>query len=172
VKIWSPNGSRFSAAVICGLFALTAITAAATLNGALPGPLPLFPRSNWWNADVSQAPLDPSSANFISFIGTTRRLHPDFGGEASPGSVEIYGFPFVVVDGTQPKKAVEFAYSDESDGVNHTTDQSYPFYPIPDEAITQAHWIEGGHPGNVDLRNSSDRHLLIVDHTNRHLYEL
>ena len=146
--------------------------AAATLNGPLPGPLPLFPRTNWWNADVSQAPVDPASANFIAFIGATRRLHPDFGGEASPGSNEIYGFPYVVVDGTQPKKAVEFVYSDESDGVNHTTNQSYAFYPIPDEAITQAHWIEGGQAGNVDLRSSSDRHLLIVDRDNRHLYEL
>ena len=41
-----------------------------------------------------------ASASFISFIGTTRRLHPDFGGEASPGSVEIYGFPYIVVDGS------------------------------------------------------------------------
>ena len=67
---------------------------------------------------------------------------------------------------------MQFEYSDESDGVNHTTDQSFPFYPIPDEAITQPHWIEGGQPGNVDLRSSSDRHLLIVDRDNRHLYEL
>jgi hypothetical protein len=164
--------SRVPAVVACVMLVLTIGAAAATLNGTLPGPLPLFPRNNWWNADVSQAPLDPSSANFISFIGTTRRLHPDFGGEASPGSDEIYGFPYVVVDGTQPKKTVQFAYSDESDGVNHTTDQSYPFYPIPDEAITQAHWIEGGQPGSADLRDESDRHLLIVDRDNRHLYEL
>ena len=61
---------------------------------------------------------------------------------------------------------------DESDGVNHDTGQSFPFYPIPDEAITQAHWIEGGEPGNVDRRSVSDRHLLIVDRDNRHLYEL
>ena len=167
-----PQISRLSVAIACVMLALTIVTAAATLNGALPGPLPLFPRSNWWNTDISQAPIDPASANFISFIGTTRRLHPDFGGEASPGSVEIYGFPYVVVDGNQAKKAVEFQYSDESDGVNHATDQSIPFYPIPDEAITQAHWIEGGQPGNVDLRSSSDRHLLIVDRDNRHLYEL
>ena len=167
-----PQISRLSAAIACAMLALTIVTAAATLNGALPGPLPLFPRSNWWNTDISQAPIDAASANFISFIGTTRRLHPDFGGEASPGSDEIYGFPYVVVDGSQPKKAVEFQYSDESDGVNHATDQSYPFYPIPDEAIAQAHWIEGGQPGNVDLRSSSDRHLLIVDRDNRHLYEL
>ena len=168
----SEQTPRVAAAVACVVIALTIGAAAATLNGTLPGPLPLFPRSNWWNADVSHAPLDPASAHFISFIGTTRRLHPDFGGEASPGSDEIYGFPYVVVDGTLPKKSVQFAYSDESDGVNHTTGQSYPFYPIPDEAITEAHWIEGGQPGNVDLRSSGDRHLLIVDRDNRHLYEL
>ena len=166
------RASRTSAVIVCIVLALAVAAAAATLNGVLPGPLPLFPRTNWWNADVSQAPLDSSSANFISFIGTTRRLHPDFGGEASPGSDEVYGFPYVVVDGSQPKKAVEFDYSDESDGVNHTTDQSVPFYPIPDEAIAHAHWIEGGQPGNVDLRSTSDRHLLIVDRDNRHLYEL
>ena len=166
-----PRG-RLSAATVYVVLALTVVTAAATLNGELPGPLPLFPRSNWWNTDISQAPVDPASASFISFIGTTRRLYPDFGGEESPGSVEIHGFPYVVVDGNQPRKAVEFQSSGESDGVNHATDQSYPFYPIPDEAITLPHWIEGGQPGNVDLRSSSDRHLLIVDGDNRHLYEL
>ena len=116
----------------------------------------------------------PPRAAFITFInnGSTRRLHPDFGGEASPGSVAIYGFPYIVVDGTQPKKTVQFNYSDESDGVNHTTDQSFPFYPIPDEAITQPHWVEGGDPGNVDRRSACDRHLIIVDRDNRHLYEL
>ena len=103
-----PSLSRLAAAIVCAMLALTIVTAAATLNGALPGPLPLFPRSNWWNSDISQAPIDPASASFISFIGTTRQLHPDFGGEASPGSVAIYGFPYVVVDGTQAKKAVEF----------------------------------------------------------------
>src|ERR1044072_3642223 len=150
------------------------LVAAATLGGALPAPLPLFPADNWWNVDVSAAPLDPASSAYINFInnGGTRRLHPDFGGEASPGSVRIYGFPYIVVDGTQPKRAVQFLYSDESDGVNHTTDQSFPFYPIPDEAITQPHWVEAGDPGNVDRRGEVDRHILIVDRDNRHLYEL
>jgi hypothetical protein len=166
------RASRSSAATVCIVLALCVAAAAAALNGSLPGPLPLFPRTNWWNTDISQAPPDPASANFITFIGTTRRLHPDFGGEVSPGSDEIYGFPYVVIDGSLPKKAVEFEYSAESDGVDHATDQSVPFYPIPDQAITEAHWIEGGQPGNVDLRSSSDRHLLIVDRDNRHLYEL
>ncbi len=143
-------------------------------NGALPGPFPLFPPDNWWNLDMTSAPVDSNSAAFISFInnGGTRRLHPDFGGDVSAGSVAIYGMPYVVVDGTQAKKAVQFLYSDESDGVDHTTNTSFPFYPIPDEAITQAHWIEGGWPGNQDMRSSNDRHLLIVDRDNKSLYEL
>ena len=156
------------------LLAAPAILSAPTPNGALPGPFPLFPATNWWNLDVSSAPVDPNSAAYVAFIhnGGTRRLHPDFGGEVSPGSVAIYGMPYVVVDGTQPKKTVQFHYWRESDGVNQATGQSLPFYPIPDEAITQPHWIEGGQPGNLDLRASSDRHLLLVDRDNRHLYEL
>lgn len=143
-------------------------------GGPLPGPLPLFPSTNWWNLDISAAPVDAASANFINFInnGGTRRLHPDFGGEESPGSVAIYGMPYAVVGGAQPKQAVTFDYRDESDGVNYSTGQGVPFYPIPAQAATQAHWIEGGAAGNVDQRSSSDRHLLMVDCTNKHLYEL
>jgi hypothetical protein len=69
-------------------------------------------------------------------------------------------------------KAVQFQYFDESDGVEHQTDSSYPFYPIPPEVISQPFWIEGGDPGNIDLRSSQDRHLLIVDKDRNHLYEL
>src|SRR5262249_41621660 len=76
--------------------------------GQLPGPLPLFPADNWWNQDISAAPIDPRSAQFVAFIGTSRRLHPDFGGYESPGSVNVYGFPYLTVPGTQPKKSVQF----------------------------------------------------------------
>src|SRR6516165_2143983 len=68
-------------------------------GAALPAPLPLFPADNWWNTDVSAAPVDGNSASYIAFInnGGTRKLHPDFGGTASPGSVDIYGMPYAVV---------------------------------------------------------------------------
>ena len=138
-------------------------------GGALPGPLPLFPPDNWWNLDISGAPVDANSAGFISFInnGSIRHLHPDFGGEVFPGSAQVYGMPYAVVDGTQPQLTVDFVlYPDESDGVG------VPFYPIPTQAISQPHWIEGGDPGNVDLRSSEDRHLFIVDRDNKYLYEL
>ena len=153
---------------------VSVLIAATTLGGPLPMPLPLFPADNWWNADISAVTVDPNSDAYISFInnGSVRRAHPDFGGDVSLGSVQTYGMPYAVVDGTTAKKSVLFQYASESDGVNHSTGASFPFYPIPDEAITQAHWVEGGEPGNVDRRSTSDRHLLIVDRDNRHLYEL
>jgi hypothetical protein len=143
-------------------------------GAAPPGPLPVFPADNWWNADISSAPVDPGSAGYITFVnnGGVRHLHPDFGGEASPGSIAIYGFPYAVVDGAQPKLPVTFQYWDESDGVNVATHLGMNFYPIPAQAIGGSHWIEGGDPGSVDLRSQSDRHLLLIDCTNQHLYEL
>lgn len=148
----------------------------STRGAALPQPLPLFPSDNWWNLDISNWPVDTNSANFISFInnGTTpRRLHPDFGGNAGTGN-DIYGMPYAVVTNATNAdlKAVQFQYSSESDGVDHGTNTSFPFYPIPPEAISQPFWIEGGDPGNVDRRSSQDRHLLIVDKDRNHLYEL
>jgi hypothetical protein len=147
----------------------------AARGGPLPQPLPLFPADNWWNLDISSWPVDSNSASFISFInnGGTRRLHPDFGGDAGSG-YSIYGMPYAVVTNVTDAdlKAVQFDYADESDGVDHSTNTSFPFYPIPSEAITQPYWIEGGDPGNVDLRSSEDRHLLIVDKDRNYLYEL
>lgn len=141
----------------------------AERNGPLPAPLPLFPSDNWWNQDITHAPVDPRSGQIIEFIGGANRgMHPDFGGFA--GGQDIYGMPYVVVDGPQPKRAVVFDYQEQSDGVNHQTGQSFPFYPIPDEAITEPYWIEGGPPGNSGV--GGDRHMLIVDRDNRHLYEL
>ena len=178
-----PQGRTLLAALLA-VAALGSIVAASnTLGGALPGPLPIFPRDNWWNADISAAPVDPASAAYITFIGATKGMHPDLGGDVSAGSVQVYGFPYAVVDSTATAlgnsldytatlRTVQFQYADESDGVDHATNLSVPFYPIPDEAIAQAHWVEGGDPGNVDLRSSSDRHLLIVDRDRRYLYEL
>src|SRR5947209_20365893 len=104
--------------------------ASTPVEGAAPTvPLPLFPSNNWWNLDISSAPVDANSASYVAFInnGGTRHLHPDFGGEVSPGSVDIYGMPYAIVDGSQPKQAVTFNYWDESDGVNCSTRQGIHF---------------------------------------------
>ena len=142
-------------------------------GAALPNnPSPIFPADNWWNQNIQSAPVDPNSQTYINFIGGTRSLHPDFGGEVSPGSVAMYGMPYAIVGGSQPLQAVTFQYWSESDGVDYTTGQGFPFYPIPLEAITQAHWVEGGAPANVDQRSTSDRHVLIIDCDNEDVYEL
>jgi hypothetical protein len=169
-----PLLNLLAGAALCGAIlpaALAQCPPEVPVQGA-PPPLPVFPADNWWNQDISAAPLDPNSASFIDFIGGTRTLHPDFGGEAKPGSVAIYGFPYAIVDGSQPRQKVKFLYWDESDGVDHDTGKSLPFYPLPAEAITEPHWVEGGAPANVDQRKKNDRHLLVIDCTNKHLYEL
>jgi hypothetical protein len=153
-------------------------TAALAINSVRGGALaqPLFPADNWWNLDISSWPLDANSTGFISFInnGSTRRLHPDFGGDDTSTTNGIYGMPYAVVSGVSnfDLKPVQFQYWDESDGVDLKTGASLPFYPIPPEVITQARWVEGGDPGNVDKRSSQDRHLLILDRDRNYLYEL
>ena len=149
------------------LSAPAAFAQSAQPGGALPGPLPLFPADNWWNADVSSAPVDPHSASFINFIGGNVGLHPDFGGNADPFP-EVYGMIYIVVPGTQPLVPVTFVeFGDESDAGAPGRPAGYP---IPEEAKTQARWIEGGYPGNADP--GGDRHMLIVDRDHRILFEL
>ncbi|MFO1314453.1 MAG: hypothetical protein U1F58_02525 [Burkholderiales bacterium] len=157
----------FAAALLAVTAAHAQCPAQVPAQGApLRGAAPLFPADNWWNADVSAAPIDPMSPAYIAFIGAGRRLHPDFGGEVAPGSVATYGMPYAVVNGAQPRVAVTFDYADESDGAG------VPFYPLPAQAIAQPHWVEGGAPAAVDQRSQADRHLLVVDCDRRHLYEL
>jgi hypothetical protein len=145
-----------------------AILQAATppvLNESLSG-RQVFPATNWWNTDISSAPIDSRSAALIDFISgrtatnTTaiRRLHPDFGPPP-------YGFPYVVVSGDQARVPVTFVpYASESDpGV-----PGLPGYPIPDEARTQPNYIEGGVAGGG---SSGDRHLLVIDRDRWILYE-
>src|SRR5436309_14767472 len=104
--------ARPLAATLVAIVALVSLVAAAAsvLGGAIPGPLPIFPRDNWWNLDITTAPVDPASASYITFIGSTRTAHPDFGGDVSPGSAQVYGFPYAVVDSTVTARAVQFQY--------------------------------------------------------------
>jgi hypothetical protein len=138
---------------------------APPLNAPLTG-RQVFPISNWWNLDVTRAPVDARSTELIAWIsGRTatnvtaeRRLHPDFG--PSPG-----GFPYVVVSGDQPRVPVTFLEgADESD----TGAPGLSGYPIPDQARSEPDYIEGGEPGGG---TSGDRHLLVIDRDRWLLYE-
>jgi hypothetical protein len=154
---------------LVALTAAVSVLAVAALSASLTEPLvgrQVFPATNWWNLDISSAPVDSSSRAYIDFVsgrttaGSTavRRLHPDFGPPP-------YGIPYVVVGGTQPRVPVTFVnYGDESD----PGAPGEPGYPIPNEAKTQPNYIEGGVPGGG---TSGDRHLLIVDRDRWLLFE-
>jgi hypothetical protein len=133
-------------------------TTAVTLNDDFSGRR-LFPDSNWWNQEITNAPVDPQSAAFINFIGASRTLHPDFGPPP-------YGIPYVGVGGSEPRTTVTFVdYPSESDrGAGSETG-----YPIPDAAKTQPNFIEGARPGGG---SDGDRHLIIVDRDRWLLFEL
>ena len=149
------------------LLVLLAVTAAVVclkaatppvLEGSLVG-RQLFPVSNWWNQDISGAPVDTNSAGFINFIGGTRKLHPDFG--PTP-----YGFPYMLVSGDQALVPVTWtAYGDESDDGAPGLPAGYP---MPNEAKTQAGYIEGNVAGGG---TSGDRHMIMVDVDHWLLYE-
>ncbi len=146
--------------------------AQAVQGGALPGPLPLFPPTNWWNANVTSAPVDPNSAAILAWIGLSKGMHPDFGGNSSPAPA-IYGMPYAVVPGTQPLETMAFDYASESDVGAPGRPAGYP---IPVEAKTQPYWIEGGYPGNCDSSYAGspcrgDKHMLVVDKDHRVLFE-
>jgi len=160
----APSSGRGLALLVLTLALLASPAAFAQPGGPLP---PLFPADNWWNTDVSSAPVDPHSADFINFLGANVGLHPDFGGDAD-SFPEIYGMVYLSVPGTQPLVPVTFVeYGDESDA---GAPGRPPGYPIPEEAKTQAKWIEGGYPGNANP--GGDRHMLIVDRDHRILFEL
>jgi hypothetical protein len=150
------------------LLAGVAVTAMTVLQAAVPPVLlePLagrrvFPADNWWNQDITAAPVDQRSSQLIEFISgrsatnttAVRRLHPDFGPP-----------PYVVVAGDQPRVPVTFGYAGESD----TGIPGLAGYPIPDEARTTANYIEGGVAGGGA---SGDRHLLVIDRDRWILYE-
>ena len=149
----------------CGVVVCVAVLgAAAVLNEPLSG-RQVFPVSNWWNQDISAAPVSGQSQQIIDWISgrntnpsNVRRLHPDFGPPP-------YGIPYVVVSGDQPRVPLTFvAYGDESDAGA----PGLPGYPIPDEARTQPNYIEGNVPGGG---TSGDRHILMIDRDRWLLYE-
>jgi hypothetical protein len=153
-----------AALALCGgAVAIAAKKHAKPPRGPYPslGACPVFPNSaaaanapsagdeSAWNQDVSGAPLDPNSANYIAYINAHGgdSLHPDF------GSPREYGFPYGVVGKKQKRTKVKFtAYGDESD---------HGPYRVPFNSL-----VEGGQ------KSDGDRHVLVVDRARCLLYEL
>lgn len=119
----------------------------------------VFPATNWWNLDISAAPVDDESDAFIDFVGRDQQMHPDFGPPP-------YGIPYVGVGDADALVSVHWTQfgAQSDDGAPGRA----PGYPIPTVARTQANHIEGGVAGGG---NSGDRHLILIDRDNLLLYE-
>lgn len=147
-----------SVLVIVTLGAVSGQAQTGTCSGMTPGQLTSlngyvpFPASNLWNTDISAAPVDPNSANYINFIGAAATVHADFGSGLYSG--QSIGIPYQIVTGTQAKVPIKLgAYASEDD--------PGPM-PIPSNAL-----IEGyPKPGN------GDRHVLVLEKDGCWLYEL
>lgn len=117
----------------------TALAAGPMIEGC-----PIFPETHVLNTPIDSLPVHSNSATWISTIGVTNTLHPDFG----VGS----GIPYLVVTSNEAPIPVTFTYADESDPGP---------YPIPTNAP-----VEGG------SGSTGDRHVLALDKDGGKLYEM
>lgn len=132
--------------LILGCISLAAITQADV------GPCPVFPADNYWNKDISAAPIHPQSAAIIANINSHggETIHPDFGGEMD----DYYGLPWITVTNNQtPVDSISFEYDEESDHVPYTIP-----YDVPIEGV----------PGAEE----GDRHVIVINEDTCILYEL
>ena len=136
------------------VLAAGAVAATADHSGAsalrAPAPhqygCPILPPANALNRDISRAPVDPRSADYVASIGLSAHLHADF------GSNPAYGIPYAVVGPHQPKVAISFTeFGAESDPGP---------YPVPPGAPVEGAGAEG------------DRHVLVLQRGSCRLYEL
>lgn len=122
--------------------------------------LEVFPPDNPWNLVVDQWPMHPRSREIVSSVGRDKPLRHNT------------DMAFILVPPDQPKVAVKIVeYPDESD--------RGPF-PVPDEIPIEgwpAHYQRSNLRMTLDdlQRDKSgengDRHGIVVDPTNRMLYE-
>jgi hypothetical protein len=109
------------------------------------GSCQIFPSNNPWNVRVDTMRVDSiHSAAYIASVGGSGHVHPDFGSDTD------YGIPWEAVNGSQTFVSVNTS--------NGYQDQSDPG-PMPI-------------PLNPVIEHDGDSHVLIVDTSNHHLYEL
>lgn len=120
---------------------------------ALLAKLQVFPMDNPWNEDISKRPVAANSKAMIAKIGAEKRFAYNL------------DMSFILVPPDQKKVPFKIkSYPDESD--------KGPF-PLPDNAPIE-NWpldkrtLDAAQAGAED----ADRHVIVVDPTNRVLYEL
>jgi hypothetical protein len=135
---------------LCGLGFAIGLASLAAGQAPVIGNCTVFPADNIWNTRIDQLPVSPSSATWVSTIGPSSPMHPDFGSGTYNG--EPIGIPYVAVPGTQTKYPATFTYQSESDPGPYAVPLTAP--------------IEGG------SSSTGDRHVIAVDTDNCILYEM
>lgn len=110
----------------------------------------LFPADNVWKWDISTYQVHPNSAAFLASIGTTAKLHPDFGTVWNGAPI---GIPYTIV--TKAQLLIPIVYTD------YGSESDPGPFPIPLDAP-----IEGG------TASTGDRHVITVDKERLLLSEL
>ncbi|WP_053690873.1 hypothetical protein [Streptomyces sp. WM6372] len=121
-------------------------SAAAPAAGTCPTSLP----DSFWRAPVDGLPVHPKSAQYVSSIGASEPLHPDFGSGLVDGLP--FGIPITVTDAAVPESKVTLDYAQESDASG---------YRIPQDAR-----VENG------PASDGDRHVIVWDRDLCTSYEL
>ncbi|HEX2680420.1 MAG TPA: cellulase family glycosylhydrolase [Candidatus Dormibacteraeota bacterium] len=122
------------------------MVATGTSRGADAAPVPgsacnVFPADNIWNTDISNLPVNTSSATWIaSTTPASGLMHPDFGRPP-------YGMPFNVVSSSHPTASITFDYASESDP------GPYPW------------------GNDLAIEGPTDSHMLVVNKDTCNLYE-
>jgi hypothetical protein len=129
---------------------------------AILAALEVFPEDNPWNLVVADWPLHPKSKAMVDSIGANKplRYNPDMG--------------FVLVPPGQKKIDVKLvSYPDESDKGPYPVPDNVPIEGWPANYSRNAK-LKGTTLDDVQrdkLKENGDRHGIVVDPTNRMLYE-
>jgi hypothetical protein len=128
----------------------------------------LFPADYPWNQNIASAPVDANSAAIIAHIGSSIKIHPDWGDDsAANGSSPLYGIPYNVVHGNSTAKVnvIIDNYPGESD---------LGPVPIPSGAVIEGDNQNGPNPngGGYNTGQRGDSHLIVWDEDNNIAYEL
>jgi hypothetical protein len=124
--------------------------------------LQVFPADNPWNQDVSNWPLHPNSKKIIASIGVNKplRYNPDMG--------------FILVPPDQKKIPVKLVgYPGESDKGPYPVPGNVPLegWPANYKRSPKLKNLTLDDVQRDKLKEDGDRHALVVDPTNRMLYE-
>lgn len=114
--------------------------------------LQVFPPDNAWNEDISKLPVHANSDKIIGTIGANLGLRYNL------------DMCFVIVPPNQPQVPIKLvSYPDESDPGP---------YPVPDNAPVENWPLSGQSLDDIQRNGEGDRHVVVLDPTNRMLYEL